>query len=76
MQQICILPGHGVVLQHFRQNAECNELEELQPIDSNLNYDSNYQVIETKFHWTSCMLNYSSNVPLLPIAVQCSDKRG
>ena len=36
--------GSGLVLQHFRPNEECGVLEELEPIDSNLNYDFNYQV--------------------------------
>ena len=28
----------------FRQNEECGVMEELEPIDSNLKYDFNYQV--------------------------------
>lgn len=40
--QLCL--GHGLVLQHFRQTDECGGLEELEPIDSNLKYDFNYQV--------------------------------
>jgi len=39
--QLCL--GHGLVLQHFRQTDECGGLEELEPIDSNLKYDFNYQ---------------------------------
>ena len=31
-------------LQHFRNNEECGVIEELSPIDENLNYDSDYQV--------------------------------
>ena len=30
---------------HFRQNEECGVLEELEPIDTNLKYDFNYQQI-------------------------------
>ena len=46
--------GSGLVLQHFRPNEECGVLEELEPIDSNLNYDSNYQVYTahaSTYHW-------------------------
>ena len=35
------------MLQHFRPNEECGLLEELEPIDSNLKYDFNYQVISS-----------------------------
>ena len=35
--------GHGLTLQHFRYNSECNVYEELEPIDTNLRYDFNYQ---------------------------------
>ena len=37
------LVGHGLTLQHFRMNPECGRLEELPPIDQNLQYDFNYQ---------------------------------
>ena len=33
------------MLQHFRRNEECGVLEELEPVDINLKYDFNYQVI-------------------------------
>lgn len=36
--------GTSVVLQHYRVSDECNALEELAPVDMNLNYDSAYQV--------------------------------
>lgn len=35
--------GHGLLVQHFRENAECGVLEELEPIDENERYDFNYQ---------------------------------
>ena len=35
--------GRGLVIQHFRHNPECGGLEELEPIDQNLNYDFNFQ---------------------------------
>ncbi len=41
-----LFPGSGVVLQHFRKNEECDVLEELPPIETNLKYDFNYQVYQ------------------------------
>ncbi len=38
------LSGHGLILKHFRQN-ECGVTEELPPIEKNLKYDFNYQVL-------------------------------
>ena len=38
-------PGHSLILQHFRDNKECGVTEELPPIDKNLKYDFNYQVL-------------------------------
>ena len=38
-----ILIGHGLKVQHFRMNSECGVLEELPPIDVNLQYDFDYQ---------------------------------
>ena len=35
--------GHGLTVQHFRMNSECGRLEELPPIDQNLQYDFNFQ---------------------------------
>ena len=35
--------GRGLTFQHFRVNEECGVLEELEPIDQNLNYDFNFQ---------------------------------
>ena len=35
--------GHGLTVQHFRMNPECGRLEELPPIDQNLQYDFNFQ---------------------------------
>ena len=40
---IVLLIGHGLKLQHFRMNPECGVLEELPPIDVNLQYDFDYQ---------------------------------
>ncbi|CAI8042462.1 DBH-like monooxygenase protein 1 homolog, partial [Geodia barretti] len=37
--------GHGLTVQHFRKNPECDVYEELEPIDRNLQYDFNYQQI-------------------------------
>ena len=37
------IAGRGLTLQHFRMNSECGALEELEPIDQNLNYDFNFQ---------------------------------
>lgn len=39
------LVGHGLVVQHIRENEQCNMTEELRPIDENLQYDFNYQQI-------------------------------
>ena len=36
--------GHGLRVQHFRQNEECGVTEELVMIDENLRYDFDYQV--------------------------------
>ena len=35
--------GHGLTVQHFRMNPECGRLEELPPIDQNLQYDFDFQ---------------------------------
>ena len=35
--------GNGLTLQHYRPNPVCGVLEELQPIEQNLQYDFNYQ---------------------------------
>ncbi len=35
--------GNGLTFQHFRMNDECGVLEELEPIEQNLNYDFNFQ---------------------------------
>lgn len=35
--------GHGVIVQHFRENNHCEVLEELAPIVENRKYDFNYQ---------------------------------
>ena len=40
---MCTCIGHGLVVRQFRQNSECNVLEELQPIDENRRYDFNFQ---------------------------------
>ena len=40
-----LLTGHGLTVQHYRYNSDCNVLEELEPIDKNLNYDFDYQQI-------------------------------
>ena len=37
--------GHGLVVRQFRQNEECDALEELEPIDENRRYDFNYQQV-------------------------------
>ena len=37
------ISGHGLVLQHFRYNSDCDVYEELEPIDKNLQYDFNFQ---------------------------------
>jgi len=36
--------GYGLNVQHFRKNEECGVTEELEPIDTNMQYDFNYQV--------------------------------
>ena len=36
-------PGHGLVVRQYRQNDDCDVLEELQPVDENRRYDFNYQ---------------------------------
>ena len=35
--------GRKVSLLHYRFNSDCNVWEELEPIDTNLNYDFDYQ---------------------------------
>lgn len=37
--------GKGLVVQHIRNNSQCGIVEELKPIDKNLQYDFNYQTI-------------------------------
>ena len=37
--------GVGVSLQHYTSTNECGAKEELEPIDKNLKYDFNYQVL-------------------------------
>ena len=39
------LSGHGLSVRQFRQNNECDVLEELQPIDENRRYDFDFQQI-------------------------------
>ena len=36
--------GYGLNVQHFRKNEECGVTEELEPIDTNMQYDFDYQV--------------------------------
>ena len=42
-QNCALLLGHGLTLEHYRVNEECGVLEELEPIEQNLNYDFNFQ---------------------------------
>lgn len=35
--------GRGLTIEHYRPNTQCNVLEELEPVDQNLNYDFNFQ---------------------------------
>ena len=35
--------GNGLTLQHYRPNPVCGVLEELEPIEQNLQYDFDYQ---------------------------------
>ena len=35
--------GHGLIVQHFRENEQCGVLKEMKPIDENRKYDFNYQ---------------------------------
>ena len=35
--------GRSIILEHYRMNAECGEMEQLEPIDINLQYDTNFQ---------------------------------
>ena len=42
-----VLPtGTGLTVQHYRNTSsgQCNAVEELKPIDQNLNYDFDFQV--------------------------------
>jgi len=50
--------GHGLTLQHYRQNPECGVLEELEPVEQNLQYDFNYQQT----------VHLSREVALLPVS--------
>ena len=46
----CVLllkTGYGLNVQHFRKNEECGVIEELEPIDTNMQYDFDYQVSMT-----------------------------
>ena len=36
--------GYGLSVQLFRKNEECGVTEELEPIDTNMQYDFDYQV--------------------------------
>ena len=40
---LLINSGHGLVLEHFRYNSDCDVYEELEPVDANLKYDFDYQ---------------------------------
>ena len=52
--------GVGVTLHHYRTNSECGRLEELPPIEQNLQYDFNYQQYTT----------LPESVQILPVSVQ------
>ena len=41
---LSITTGYGLNVQHFRKNEECGVTEELEPIDTNMQYDFNFQV--------------------------------
>ena len=52
--------GHGLVVQHLRENKQCGVLEELEPIDENRRYDFNYQ-----------QFNYlNKEVQVLPVSIR------
>ena len=38
-----IIIGHGLIIEHFRENEQCGVLEAMEPIDENRKYDFNYQ---------------------------------
>ena len=40
---VLLVIGSGLTLQHYRMNPVCGVLEELQPIEQNLQYDFDYQ---------------------------------
>lgn len=40
---ILLFTGYGLVFEHYRMTDECGGLEQLQPIDQNLQYDFNFQ---------------------------------
>ena len=50
--------GHGLRLQHFRKNEECNVTEELEIIDENLRYDFNYQVHACDILFNTLLLTF------------------
>ena len=37
-------PGYGLTVHHITNNEQCGAIEELEPVDQNLNYDFDYQV--------------------------------
>ena len=41
---VSVVTGYGLNVQHFHKNEECNVTEELEPIDTNMQYDFDYQV--------------------------------
>ena len=51
--------GHGLTIQHYRYNSDCDVYEELEPIDRNLNYDFDYQQIN----------HLPREVTILPVSV-------
>ena len=53
-----LIKGHGLTVQHLRYNSDCGVLEELKPIDRNLNYDFDFQQIT----------HLPSEVTILPVS--------
>ena len=48
----CPCSGTGLVVRHYRptNSTQCSAMEELEPIDKNLQYDFDFQVCEQHVH--------------------------
>ena len=54
--------GSALNVRHFRRNDKCDRMEELPPIDKNLEYDFDFQVSYISFTYNHLAIaNFCSN---------------